>query len=134
MRRITAVLTFAALSIGLSIPASVTAQDPPSEQKSVKKRAGPGPGDFPPPSLGRTRDGDEIATTQFAGKVLVVTFWASWCGPCRAELPVLEGLKKAARGSVEVVAVNIESREQFRTIARHLSSLTVSASLSGGCR
>ena len=134
MRRITAVLTFAALSIGLSIPASVTAQDPPNEQKSVKKRAGPGPGDIPPPSLGRTRDGDEIDTTQYAGKVLVVTFWASWCGPCRAELPVLEGLKKAARGSVEVVAVNIESREQFRALARHLSSLTVTLTHDNGKR
>ena len=45
---------------------------------------------------------------------------------------MLEGLKKAARGSVEVVAVNIESREQFRTIARHLSSLTVTLTHDNG--
>ena len=45
-----------------------------------------------------------IHTTQFVGKVLVVTFWASWCGPCRAELPILENLQRAAKGSVQVIA------------------------------
>ena len=66
-----------------------------------------------------------IHTTQFAGKVLVVTFWASWCSPCKAELPVLEGLQIAAKGNVKVVAVNIEPRETFRTVYRALSSLNL---------
>ena len=66
-----------------------------------------------------------IHTTQFAGKVLVVTFWASWCGPCKAELPVLEGLQIAAKGNVKVVAVNIEPRETFRAVSRALSSLNL---------
>ncbi|MEO8384088.1 MAG: TlpA disulfide reductase family protein, partial [Betaproteobacteria bacterium] len=66
-----------------------------------------------------------IETTQYAGKVLVVTFWASWCGPCRAELPILENLQRAAKGSVQVVAVNIEERDTFRAVARALAPLTL---------
>ncbi len=83
------------------------------------------PGDTPPALLGYMRDGTRIETTQFAGKVLVVTFWASWCGPCKAELPMLEGLQNAAKGNVQVVAINIEEREQFRALVRALSSLNL---------
>ena len=84
---------------------------------------GPGPGDVPPTALGVTRAGDAVETSQFAGKVLVVTFWASWCGPCKAELPVLEGLQNAAKGNVQVVAVNIEPANTFRVVSQALSSL-----------
>ncbi len=83
------------------------------------------PGDTPPTWLGLTRDGDTIETGQFAGKVLVVTFWASWCGPCKKELPILEGLQNAGKGRIQVVAVNIEERDQFRAVARALSSLNL---------
>lgn len=77
-------------------------------------------GDTAPPKLGVTREGEDVETTQFAGKVLIVTFWASWCGPCRKELPLLEGIQRAAKGAVQVVAVNIEERDQFRAIVRTL--------------
>ncbi|HUP98796.1 MAG TPA: TlpA disulfide reductase family protein [Usitatibacter sp.] len=83
-------------------------------------------GDVPPASLGVTRDGDAVETRQFAGKVLIVTFWASWCGPCRKELPLLEGVQRVAgKDRVQVVAVNIEERDQFRRVARALESLTL---------
>ena len=54
--------------------------------------AGPGPGDQAPLRLGVDRDGNAMETSAFAGKVLVVTFWATWCAPCRKELPMLEGI------------------------------------------
>ena len=83
-------------------------------------------GETPPPLIGVTADGDEIKVTQFAGKVLVVTFWASWCGPCMKELPMLEGIQKiAGKERMQVVAINIEEREKFRKVARALSSLNL---------
>ena len=111
------------LALSLVIASGFTA----AEKQATNKA--PGPGDVPPPALGATRAGDAIDTTQFAGKVLVVTFWASWCGPCKAELPVLEGLQIAAKGSVQVVAVNIEPRETFRAVSRALSSLNLTLTL-----
>ena len=119
MRRVPMRLTIAALS--LVIFASTIA---PAAEKSATEKA-PGPGDVPPAALGLTRAGDAIETTQFAGKVLVVTFWASWCGPCRAELPILENLQKAGKGSIQVVAVNIEERDQFRAVARAMAPFTL---------
>ena len=85
----------------------------------------PGPGDTPPPGLGVTMDGSPVEVGQSAGKVTVVTFWASWCGPCRKELPMLEGLQRVAKDRVQVVAVNIEDRDQFRRVARALDTLTL---------
>jgi thiol-disulfide isomerase/thioredoxin len=79
------------------------------------------PGDVPPSALGTTLNGDAVETTQFAGRVMVVTFWASWCGPCRREMAMLEPLQRAAKDRVKVVAVNIEDRKTFRKIATTLS-------------
>ncbi len=89
----------------------------------------PSTGDTPPASLGITLEGQGIETTQFAGKVLVVTFWASWCGPCMKELPMLEGIQKVAgKDKVQVVAINIEDRDRFKKLARALTSLTLTIS------
>ena len=75
----------------------------------------------PPDLLGKTPDGDEIRISQFRGKVVVVTFWASWCGPCRRELPVLDVLQKAAGERAKVIAVNVkDTPADYRIIRRQM--------------
>lgn len=83
------------------------------------------PGDIPPTKLGTTRGGDDIETTQFTGRVLIVTFWASWCAPCRAEMGVLEGMQQLAKDKLKVVAVNIEPYATFREVNRALKNLEI---------
>jgi len=51
----------------------------------------------------------------FGGKTLLVNLWATWCAPCRAEMPALDALQKAAGGDgFEVVAVNVDTGDDVK--------------------
>ena len=86
--------------------------------------AAPKEGDKAPDFAGRAYDGQSISLSAYAGKVVVLSFWASWCGPCQKELPILEGIQQTAgKARVQVVAVNIESLDTFRRTARKMTAL-----------
>ena len=52
-------------------------------------------------------DGESYALHDFRGKVVLINFWATWCPPCRKEMPALEALyKKLGDESFAVLAVN----------------------------
>ena len=57
------------------------------------------------------RGGDPVRLEDYRGKVVLLDFWASWCGPCRQSLPALERMRTdyAARG-FEVLAVNVDEQ------------------------
>lgn len=54
---------------------------------------------------------------EFRGKVVVLNFWASWCAPCRAELPSLGRLAAAYQGKdVVVVALNVDRDSEMNLV------------------
>jgi thiol-disulfide isomerase/thioredoxin len=59
--------------------------------------------------------GAEIKLSGLRGKVVLVDFWASWCKPCKKELPELDKLAKAykaAGADVVIVAINIDTKRE----------------------
>ncbi|THK35264.1 TlpA family protein disulfide reductase [Ensifer sp. MPMI2T] len=55
-------------------------------------------------------DGKPLTLADFAGKAILVNLWATWCVPCREEMPALNGLQKALGGDrFAVVAINIDT-------------------------
>lgn len=84
-------------------------------------------GDAPPAYLGFSSAGDKVSLDAYPGKVVVVSFWASWCAPCLQELPVLNAFQKEVGTELmQVIAVNYkENRRQYRKVQKVLSeSLT----------
>ena len=69
-----------------------------------------------------TPGGAQASLSQYAGKIVVLNLWASWCPPCRAEMPDLQRLYSAyaARGVVVVGVDEGESREHAASFARAL--------------
>ncbi len=53
--------------------------------------------------------GDKVTLSQYRGKVVILNFWATWCPPCREEMPSMEALHKAfADKGLVMLAVNVE--------------------------
>lgn len=84
--------------------------------------AAPTGGDIPPDYIGKTMDGATIKVSDYAGKAVVVSFWATWCPYCLKELPVLNAIQNSkAKDHVKVIAVNTEDKFTFRDAAQKLS-------------
>lgn len=64
-----------------------------------------------PPFTAKALDGKEIQLSQFKGKVVVVNFWASWCGPCIEEVPSLIKLLKTFPNDLELIAISGDSNQ-----------------------
>jgi thiol-disulfide isomerase/thioredoxin len=52
--------------------------------------------------------GQEVSLDQFKGKVVMLDFWATWCGPCRASMPELEKLQQQHPNDFTLLAVNLQ--------------------------
>jgi thiol-disulfide isomerase/thioredoxin len=63
-------------------------------------------------------DGVKLSLADFKGRALLLNLWATWCVPCRAEMPALDRLEAKAGGpGFEVVAVNVDTARLDRPAA-----------------
>ena len=71
-----------------------------------------------------TLDGETVALADLHGQPVILNFWASWCGPCRAEMPELQRLHEqlAAAG---VVVLGVNQGERPETVASYRQEVGV---------
>ena len=68
-------------------------------------------------------DGNAVNLSDFRGKPVILNFWASWCGPCKAEMPDLESAWQAYREEIHFVTVNLTdgSSETVETASAYIA-------------
>ena len=72
------------------------------------------------------RGGDPLTSKDFKGKVVVVDFWATWCVPCKAEIPNYNKLREKMKGKdVEFLGVTFESGSTIEGVQPYLEELGI---------
>jgi thiol-disulfide isomerase/thioredoxin len=78
------------------------------------------PEHLPEFSLGG-RTGEPISIATWHGKSLIINFWATWCAPCRHEMPLLQSIRREWRDrNVEVVGIAVDYRDKVVAYADEL--------------
>lgn len=57
--------------------------------------------------------GDPVSLSALRGKVVIVNFWASWCDPCRNEMPLLQETVNASNGEVAIIGVDLKNDTEY---------------------
>jgi len=78
----------------------------------------------PPPLALRDLDGRPHRLSDYRGRVVLINFWATWCAPCRDEMPSIQQLKQKLAGKpFTVLAVNLDEPES--RVRKFLSEMKV---------
>ncbi len=56
----------------------------------------------------QTPDGAEVELASLRGKPVFLNFWATWCGPCKTEMPEIQRLHERAGDRIQVLAINLD--------------------------
>lgn len=96
----------------------------PANATTSGKIPAPQAGFLAPNFTAQTLDGQTVKLADLRGKVVLVNFWASWCPPCKAEMPAIEATYQAYRNqNFVVLAVNSTAQDNL-TEARYFVDKT----------
>jgi len=93
-------------------PAEVTNAEPPAEREIVRT--------VPDVALA-DRAGTVRKLSEWQGQPVLINFWATWCGPCRKEIPLLKSLRAARKADrLEVIGIAVDEREAVLKYAQEI--------------
>ena len=85
------------------------------EIKSIRFVSNPQPA---PPFLVNALNGEIISTAEWHGKVVLVNFWATWCPPCREEIPALIHLQDQYKDRLQIIGVSMDDEDDADNVAK----------------
>jgi peroxiredoxin len=109
-------ITGALLLLVLALTACAASGDSGGAQTGISQ------GQVAPDFSLETLEGGKVSLSDYRGQIVLLNFWATWCAPCRAEIPAIEAVLEARQGQEFVVlGVNYqESRERVGPFAEEL--------------
>ena len=70
-------------------------------------------------------EGGRVNLGEFRGRPVVINFWATWCVPCRTEMPELIDAWRRNAGAIEILAVNLTDQEKRKDVTRFVAEFAV---------
>jgi thiol-disulfide isomerase/thioredoxin len=111
------VLAGLGLALGL-MPLESRAQLPEQRQQQFVIRFVRDP-DTAPNLKAKDLNGKELSLEAYRGKVVLLNFWATWCGPCRAEIPSLIRIQEAYKDRLQIIGMDVDDdEEQLRAFVK----------------
>jgi len=84
-----------------------------TKNKAVSTEAGINEGQLAPDFQLQNLSGESVKLSDYKGKKVILNFWASWCPPCKAEMPHMEQFYKEHKNSdISLVSVNLTNAEK----------------------
>ena len=71
-----------------------------------------GIGSLSPDFVLKSLNGESVSLSKYLGKPIVINFWATWCTPCRYEMPLLESYYENYSNEMVILAVNLQQSEK----------------------
>jgi peroxiredoxin len=65
-----------------------------------------------------TIDGKEVKLSNLKGRKVMINFWATWCPPCKAEMPDMQQLYNQANGYLDILGINIDPQNDVAGFVR----------------
>ena len=91
-------------------------QQPKQQQLVIRFVRDPDPA---PDVKAKDLNGKELSLEAYKGKVVLLNFWATWCGPCRAEIPSLIQIQEAYKDRLQVIGMDVDDdEEQLRAFVK----------------
>lgn len=100
------ILANASCDAGYSEP-----NQPPTQTAAVPQPASIKIGGAAPDFRLWNLEGQAVALSHYKGRVVMLNFWATWCGPCRVEMPAMENLyRETSRSDFEILAISTDAQ------------------------
>src|SRR5262250_11822 len=115
-----AVCALASMGLALRAQSHAQLQQPPQQQQQqpvIRFVRDPDPA---PDLKAKDVNGQELSLEAYKGKVVLLNFWATWCGPCRAEIPGLIRIQEVYKDRLQIIGMDVDddNPEQLRAFVK----------------
>jgi len=82
-------------------------------------------GDKAPDFSLKSVDGKTVKLSDYKGKVVIIDFWATWCGPCRRGIPDLVSIQKEFKDDLVIIGISLDAEKTIKDVPGFVKSYSI---------